>query len=873
MEGLIALFFLIIIVYFGFKIANAVKGTSNQDEILNELRAIHKAMEGINRRLDRKQKHAARTVEPEPEQEAQPVAAVEVAEPVAPQEEAPQKAVAMEEAAPAVAEPVVPQEEAPQEAAAMEEATPSWSELLAPQEEAPQAAAMEEAAPAVAEPVVPQEEAPQEAVAVVATAVEEAAPATPPPVEPPPPPREPSALELRLLALRNWFVYGKAAGIQEGDAVEKMLATTWLLRAGILVILITSVFLLKLSIERGLLAPEGRVALSYLAGAALLYGGLRHKMRQEYWSLGQALVGIGLGMFYFSSYAMVSMYHLVPPLAGGAVMVLITVTSGVLADKLASLPIAMVSMLGGFATPLLLNTGVKNFPGLAAYLLLLGAGVLWLANRRNWQQLTWLAMLFSYGIFGMAYRTHFIDSDFACYQTALVLFFILYSTSVFIHNIRLKLAAGALEIIGLLGNSLFFFWYSSAALLRVSNGDRLALAPLTIGLALYYLAHAAFLLKRRVPEDRNLLLIFCALCGFYLSLTAPVLLTGEWLGVAWALQGLMMLWLGYKLESRFIRGCAWVLYALTLFRLCAYDFFAYTAVNGGSFWLAALARCLRFGIPVACLALGARLVKANARPDDGDATAAAVPRLNPVAGAFLTIAFALGFLFLLLETTADLRHGLPFLWSAGFNLVWIFAILLALKMLRGKIAGWWWTVALILSGGLVIVLFVDFCIPALWECCHPEFMWSYSIGTMVNTLVLVGGIWYMRRMLPDDKGEWGRQVAVACNIAWPLLLFFHSTREMQTIIDNVLPGLEGGGISVLWSLFAFALVFVGLRKSNRMLRCLGLIGFAIIVLKVFLMDMRRLDALFRVGAFLAFGILLMGAAFVYLKFWRNKEEK
>ena len=77
---------------------------------------------------------------------------------------------------------------------------------------------------------------------------------------------------------------------------------------------------------------------------------------------------------------------------------------------------------------------------------------------------------------------------------------------------------------------------------------------------------------------------------------------------------------------------------------------------------------------------------------------------------------------------------------------------------------------------------------------------------------------------------------------------------------------------MLWSIFAFVLVFNGLRKSNHVLRYLGLALFTVVVFKVFLLDMKQLDAVYRVGAFLAFGILLMCAAFIYLKFWRGKTE-
>ena len=703
-------------------------------------------------------------------------------------------------------------------------------------------------------------------------------PAEPPKPPKPPKPHVPSPFELRLIALRNWFIYGNANGKESGESVEKMLATTWLLRSGILVILCTSAFLLKLSIERGLLAPSGRVALSYLCGAALLIAGLHRKLRKDYWSLGQALVGIGLGMFYFSSYAMVNMYHLASPMVGGAVMVLVTVTAGILADRLVSLPIAMVTMLGGFATPLLLSTGEKNFTGLGAYLLLLSAGVLWLANRRNWQQLTWLAMLFTYGIFGLHYASRFTPADFAVQQTFLVLFFILYSTSVFIHNIRLKLPATPLEILGLLGNSALFFCLSSVATLKTYHNDRLTLAPLTIGLAFYYLCHAVWLKKRNTKEDRNLLLMFCALSGFYLSLTFPVILTGQWLGAAWALQGLMMLWLSYKLDSRFIRCCAWTLYALSLGRLTICEFVAYNHLlsDDKHFWSHVISRCTQFVIPVICLAMAAKVIAKNSTTESKTTITAEddqpmlFPRMDLGTGIFMSLAFIVGFLFMRLELANDMRYVMPSMWLPGINLVWIAAACLALIFLKRNLPGFWWSLFLMLGIGIFVRLVFDFFKPELWDCLRPDFLWSYSIGTILNTIILAVGIWYIGRILP--QGNQPTQIRQACDVIWPLLLFIHSTRELHVIVTNKLPGLAGGGISVLWSIFAFVLVFNGLRKSNHVLRYLGLALFTVVVFKVFLLDMKRLDAVYRVGAFLAFGILLMCAAFIYLKFWRGKTE-
>ena len=705
-------------------------------------------------------------------------------------------------------------------------------------------------------------------------------------------PHEPTALERRLKMLKNWFVYGRAEGVGEGEAAEKLLATTWLLRCGILVILFTSAFLLKLSIDKGILAPSGRVALSYIAGAGLLLAGLSKRMRERYWSMGQALCGISLGVFYFSSFAMTSMYHLVSATVGGAVMCITTVTAGFLADRLNSISVAMVAMIGGYATPLLLNTGVKNFHGLSAYLVLLGIGVLWLAYRRNWLQLNWLSMLFTYGIFALAISTHYSEGDFAACQIALVLFFVLFSTTVFIHNVRKSVPATALEIFGLLGNSALFFGLSWYIIDTINHGDRLFFAPLTLGLAAYYLLHAVVLGRRRDESLRGLLLIFCALSGFYLALTFPVVLSGEWLAAAWAMQAFMMLWLGHRMDSMLLKNCAWILYAITLGHLAFHEFWLYDRLaksHEDTFWGGVVARFFQYLLPVASMAAAAHLtMKANAAQaeaepaepegeNDENAPLIAMPRTRGeiLSGVLFGLSFIVLFLFLRLEIATDLL-GLGTYRLTGINIVWIGGCLVALMLLRKGFPGWWQIFLAVLLGGTLLRVTIDFFNNALWRWGTPRFEWTYCIGGHCNTAVLVFGIMFCGRLMP--KGKFERVMSLTCRIAWPILLFIHLTREWGMIIKYKLPGLTGGGISVLWAIFAFVLVFRGLTKTVRSLRYIGLALFAVVVCKVFLFDMRHLEAIYRVLAFFAFGVLLMGAAFVYLKFWRNsnwnaKEEK
>ena len=57
-----------------------------------------------------------------------------------------------------------------------------------------------------------------------------------------------------------------------------------------------------------------------------------------------------------------------------------------------SLFIAVLGLLGGFATPALLSTGENRPIPLFAYLLLLNIGLAWVAYRKVWPVLTWLTL-------------------------------------------------------------------------------------------------------------------------------------------------------------------------------------------------------------------------------------------------------------------------------------------------------------------------------------------------------------------------------------------------------------------------------------------------------------------------------------------------
>jgi uncharacterized membrane protein len=101
--------------------------------------------------------------------------------------------------------------------------------------------------------------------------------------------------------------------------------------------------------------------------------------------------------------------------------------------------------------------------------------------------------------------------------------------------------------------------------------------------------------------------------------------------------------------------------------------------------------------------------------------------------------------------------------------------------------------------------------------------------------------------------------------ALAMLLVF-TTLELSTFLRSYVPGLEPGGVSILWSLFALGLILGGIVRDVRAARYLGLALFALVACKVFFSDLGHLEQLYRIIAFIVLGILVLAGSFVYLKF-------
>lgn len=215
-----------------------------------------------------------------------------------------------------------------------------------------------EVAPAVAPPPPPVlVDAPP------APAREEPAPLPPPPPPEPPPPAE------------------SAAGSDRAGWLEELFGGRVLVWVGAVALSLGVVFLVRDVFGSYWQRPEVRVATGVLLGLSFLTVGER--LRRSAAAVAAGASAAGIAALFVSFYALTTLYELVPPLVGFALMGLTAVVAVGLALRQGPI-VAVLGLVGGFLTPYLVASENPE-PGLLfLYLLLLELGVFALARRRGW---------------------------------------------------------------------------------------------------------------------------------------------------------------------------------------------------------------------------------------------------------------------------------------------------------------------------------------------------------------------------------------------------------------------------------------------------------------------------------------------------------
>jgi uncharacterized membrane protein len=188
--------------------------------------------------------------------------------------------------------------------------------------------------------------------------------------------------------------------VPAGKGWEEILVENWLVRLGGVALALGGAFLVKLSIDYGLLTPAVRVALGLLLGLALWAGaewivwGEPAGARPS--NVSQALASAGAATIFASLYAAYQLYGLLPPTLAFPLLALAAAATVLMSLQHGPF-VAVLGLAGAFAVPAMVSSEQPSGLALFAYLILVGAGSLALLRHRAWWWLAWIALAGSIG--------------------------------------------------------------------------------------------------------------------------------------------------------------------------------------------------------------------------------------------------------------------------------------------------------------------------------------------------------------------------------------------------------------------------------------------------------------------------------------------
>jgi uncharacterized membrane protein len=344
--------------------------------------------------------------------------------------------------------------------------------------------------------------------------------------------------------------------------LETLIGGRWLNRIGIIGLIGAVTFFLKYAFDNNWIGPGGRVAIGVLLGAAMLPWS-QWLLNRGYAYFSEGIAGLGAAVLYLSIWAGCQYYKLFSLDVGFFAMIVITAAMAAVALGRNSQRIALLSLFGGFLTPILVSEGKDAQVVLFTYVLILGAGLLVIEMRRDWRTLTPLSFLLSQCYFWGWYSEFYRPNKLERTIVFATLFFLLYAALPVIRAVRFS-KLQELDILVVLANA---FAYLGALYIMLWPQDRWPLTLLVLALSGLHVIVARLVPPPKSGESPLTRLLFAGIALSFATLAIPIRLDGKAITLAFAVEGAVLVWTGFRSLTVFLRMAGYFLLALAAVRL------------------------------------------------------------------------------------------------------------------------------------------------------------------------------------------------------------------------------------------------------------------------------------------------------------------
>ncbi|GAB3640978.1 DUF2339 domain-containing protein [Spirosoma arcticum] len=681
----------------------------------------------------------------------------------------------------------------------------------------------------------------------------------------------------------------------ENPDLEKFIGENLINKIGIAILVAGIGYFVKFAIDQNWINEISRVLIGVLAGGLLL--GLAHRIRHTFGAFSSVLVAGGLSVLYFTIAIAFADYKIFSQTAAFGLMVVITGFAVLLSIAYNRVELAVMSLIGGFATPFMVSTGQGNYVVLLSYLLILDVGMLVLAYFKKWTIVHLVAYGFTVLLYGSWLGLYVLDAPNAPYGGALIfatLFYMVFMAMNLIYNLRSGAKFSAVEISLLLSNTAFYYAAGMLILANVQQGAYQGLFTAALAVVNFGIAT---LLYRRGTIDRTLIYLLIGLVITFASLSVPVQLSGNFITMFWALEAVLLLWLAQRSGLTLLATGAVLVMGLMLISLTM-DWSALYVVESiparSPLPILINKAFITSLVAIGSLVVTNRLLRNQLSPFQFWAGQLSVAAYQRIIG-YLTviITYFAGAYELDYQATIAFGYGPNRTVLVGaYNLT--FALVLLFIARRYAVRNWLLQAAAL--GLLVLLLYVMVFDPAVHDLLGAYVQGNEPgrVGYPVHYLSLVcvlGLLFLLHTLRPlltplppliDRLWPWFLGFVLVYSASSELfshVVYFNFSGAnlpvspaqkvaVATRYADLLTQINKVGLPILWGVCAFAFMYVGLTRRNRQFRILSLSLFALTLLKLFLYDLRGISEGGRIAAFISLGALLLIISFMYQRIKR-----
>jgi uncharacterized membrane protein len=657
--------------------------------------------------------------------------------------------------------------------------------------------------------------------------------------------------------------------LKPGTDIEKFIGENLANKIGIAVLVLGISFFVKYAIDQNWINETGRVIVGLIAGGILI--GIAHRIRNSYRSFSSVLMGGGLTVFYFTIAFAFHQYQLIGQKTAFGIMVLITVFAVLLSLYYDRLELAVLATIGGFITPFLVRGEQDNYVALFTYLCILNSGMMVLSWFKRWRSINMIALFFTTIIFGswLISKLLFDYPVVVPYKNAMLfasLFYIQFVTMNIINNIRQKQSFRAFDFLIVLTINFLFYLAGMVILPYWNDGNYKGLFTALLGIFNLVLV---FGFRQKKTIDPNFLSLLTGLALTFISLAAPVQFKGNYVTLFWAAEAVILFWLFQKTRNVQLKIASIIVAVLMLASLvitwiqayfwgeqiipillnkgfttsiaAALSLFIYYKLmykEADTFYLSGISNSaiknLLLGAFIISLYLSGALeifYQFSTRND--------IENIFTVYLQLYTFIFAIVALFAFRKATVF--PVLKFLFTVlclGLYLLNInnnheVSLALLQKNNGTLFLAHWISAAFLLWLITDLVIYFNRVEDKNWASYLPTFTWIAAIGAVVLFSVEMYqlNLWINY----EKRTEW----------KWWENLYYKA------------------GLSILWSICSFIMMWLGMHFKFRPLRIISLSLFTLTLVKLFAYDIQNIPPGGKIAAFILLGILLLTVSFMY----------